>query len=78
MVITMAKLFMAHASTHGARKLPGPKYIHCLAYLIPDNLTQTETKSFIQHKLIVGNRRMTEGLENAEEYFCYNLQVTNS
>ena len=25
MVITMAKLHMAHASTHGARKLPGPK-----------------------------------------------------
>ena len=24
MVITMAKLRMAHASTHGARKLPGP------------------------------------------------------
>ena len=26
MVITMAKLRMAHASTHGARKPPGPKY----------------------------------------------------
>ena len=25
MVITMAKLSMAHASTHGARKPPGPK-----------------------------------------------------
>ena len=25
LVITMAKLRMAHASTHGARKLPGPK-----------------------------------------------------
>ena len=25
MVITMAKLHMAHASTHGARKPPGPK-----------------------------------------------------
>ena len=25
MVITMAKLRMAHASTHGARKPPGPK-----------------------------------------------------
>ena len=25
MVITMAKLRMAHESTHGARKLPGPK-----------------------------------------------------
>ena len=25
MVITMAKLTMAHASTHGARKPPGPK-----------------------------------------------------
>ena len=25
MVITMAKLCMAHASTHGARKPPGPK-----------------------------------------------------
>ena len=24
MVITMAKLSMAHASTHGARKPPGP------------------------------------------------------
>ena len=27
MVITMAKLRMAHASTHGARKPPGPKII---------------------------------------------------
>ena len=26
MVITMAKLRMAHASTHGARKPPGPKW----------------------------------------------------
>ena len=26
MVKTMAKLRMAHASTHGARKLPGPKW----------------------------------------------------
>ena len=26
MVITMAKLRMAHASTHGARKPPGPKF----------------------------------------------------
>ena len=26
MVITMAKLRMAHASTHGARKPPGPTY----------------------------------------------------
>ena len=25
LVITMAKLRMAHASTHGARKPPGPK-----------------------------------------------------
>ena len=25
MVITMAKLHMSHASTHGARKPPGPK-----------------------------------------------------
>ena len=25
LVITMAKLHMAHASTHGARKPPGPK-----------------------------------------------------
>ena len=25
MVITLAKLRMGHASTHGARKLPGPK-----------------------------------------------------
>ena len=25
MVITMAKLLMAHASTHGAHKPPGPK-----------------------------------------------------
>ena len=25
LVITMAKLLMAHASTHGARKPPGPK-----------------------------------------------------
>ena len=29
MVITMAKLRMAHASTHGARKPPGPK-LHLL------------------------------------------------
>ena len=28
MVITMAKLRMAHASTHGARKPPGPKNLH--------------------------------------------------
>ena len=28
MVITMAKLRMAHASTHGARKPPGPKSMH--------------------------------------------------
>ena len=28
MVITMAKLRMAHASTHGARKPPGPKLFH--------------------------------------------------
>ena len=27
MVITMAKLRMAHASTHGARKPPGPKLV---------------------------------------------------
>ena len=27
MVITMAKLRMAHASTHGARKPPGPKIL---------------------------------------------------
>ena len=27
MVITMAKLRMAHASTHGARKPPGPKSV---------------------------------------------------
>ena len=26
LVKTMAKLRMAHASTHGARKPPGPKY----------------------------------------------------
>ena len=30
MVITMAKLRMAHASTHGARKPPGPKMIMVL------------------------------------------------
>ena len=29
MVITMAKLRMAHASTHGARKSPGPKDYIC-------------------------------------------------
>ena len=28
MVKTMAKLRMAHASTHGARKPPGPKDVH--------------------------------------------------
>ena len=33
MVITMAKLRMAHASTHGARKPPGPK-----DFLIPPTL----------------------------------------
>ena len=27
-VITMAKLHMAHASTHGARKPPGPKLLY--------------------------------------------------
>ena len=27
MVITMAKLRMAHASTHAARKPPGPKWV---------------------------------------------------
>ena len=27
MVKTMAKLRMAHASTHGARKPPGPKFL---------------------------------------------------
>ena len=38
MVITMAKLRMAHASTHGARKPPGPKLLDvkmiyfCLLY----------------------------------------------
>ena len=31
LVITMAKLRMAHASTHGARKPPGPKYLFCTA-----------------------------------------------
>ena len=32
MVITMAKLRMAHASTHGARKLPGPIIIEASNY----------------------------------------------
>ena len=32
MVITMAKLRMAHASTHGARKPPGPIYFHFFSY----------------------------------------------
>ena len=30
MVLTMAKLHMAHASTHGGRKPPGPKYFACI------------------------------------------------
>ena len=34
MVITMAKLRMVHASTHGARKPPGPKYIVKYIFLI--------------------------------------------
>ena len=33
MVITMAKLRMAHASTYGARKPPGP-----ISYLFPETM----------------------------------------
>ena len=33
LVITMDKLCMAHASTHGARKPPGPKSSSLLDYL---------------------------------------------
>ena len=33
MVITMAKLRMAHASTHGARKPPGPKRMFAINHL---------------------------------------------
>ena len=33
MVKTMAKLRMAHASTHGARKPPGPKFF-CIYLLV--------------------------------------------
>ena len=35
MVITMAKLRMAHASTHGARKPPGPKKMHYMGEGFP-------------------------------------------
>ena len=34
MVITMAKLRMAHASTHGARKPPGPKTLLTLLLIV--------------------------------------------
>ena len=34
MVITMAKLRMAHASTHGARKQPGPIIVRGLKKLL--------------------------------------------
>ena len=38
LVITMAKLRMAHASTYGARKLPGPKKAHIALINNPINL----------------------------------------
>ena len=42
MVITMAKLRMAHASTHGARNPPGPKkhWVNCLSNIILSHILQ--------------------------------------
>ena len=42
LVITMAKLRMAHASTHGARKPPGPKCVKL-----------TKRTLFLGHPLLV-------------------------
>ena len=56
MVITMAKLRMAHASTHGARKPPGPTYSceHC-EYKATTN----------------GNLKIhTEAVHNGKKYPC--------
>ena len=39
MVKTMAKLRMAHASTHGARKPPGPKIAFLIDYKASINLS---------------------------------------
>ena len=45
MVITMAKLRMAHASTHGARKPPGPMFQDMpLQYFKDDGLNRGDFK----------------------------------
>ena len=51
MVITMAKLRMAHASTHGARKPPGPKEETMGMGMFPLNNAAQKTRNYQKYKV---------------------------
>ena len=57
MVITMAKLRMAHASTHGARKPPGPifkdSHIYVILKLFADQIESQRLINCNHQKLFV-------------------------
>ena len=67
MVKTMAKLRMAHASTHGARKPPGPKeYFFCIYLLV---MPKYWGKQIFAHGRFpeVGKKQKTEERERKKE-----------
>ena len=67
MVITMAKLRMAHASTHGARKPPGPKIFFSCTYLLV--MPKYWVKNYFAHGRFpeVGQKQKTEERERKKE-----------
>ena len=64
MVITMAKLCMAHASTHGARKPPGPTRLVMLllSWMMENELKHTKTSCVEE----VMTKKMTQRNNNSE------------
>ena len=62
MVITMAKLRMAHASTHGARKPPGP--IFC-SQPLPDKIPG-RSFSYSDHEAVTATLRVERDVTDTE------------
>ena len=71
MVITMAKLRMAHASTHGARKPPGPKILQGLR-VVQAAVTERRKKLHMAHASTHGARKPPGPKNNS---FCIYLLV---
>ena len=80
MVITMAKLRMAHASTHGARKPPGPKDRTMAITMAKLRMAHAwRTQARMAHASPLGQHLFTQMLYNAHRiWYLQDITISQS